>query len=117
MLPSGLWRGFWEQPHFGRQFMDDFLLRFAEGQVSGSGRDIIGLFVIRGTYEGGHLQFVKKYLGKHKVVYTGTYDGEGSIHGRWVIPGELVTTEGPFSLSPSPRQANSDDPIQEIGPG
>src|SRR5215210_7366287 len=103
MFPSGLWRGYWEQPVFGRQFMDDFTLRFADGQITGSGRDIVGLFVIRGQYQGGSLEFVKQYVGKHKVVYTGTYDGEGSIHGTWVIPEGIFTTTGPFSLSPSPR--------------
>ncbi|MFT3880217.1 MAG: hypothetical protein QM703_11220 [Gemmatales bacterium] len=112
MLPSGLWRGFWEQPYFGRQFMEDFTLKFNDGVVSGGGKDIIGLFVIKGEYEAGKLSFVKQYIGKHKVIYSGQYDGEGSIHGTWVIPGDLT---GPFSLSPSPYQAKPDDPIQEIG--
>lgn len=117
MFPSGLWRGYWEQPVFGRQFMDDFTLRFADGVVTGSGRDIIGPFVIRGDYEGGRVQFVKQYLGRHRVVYTGTYDGEGTIHGRWVIGEGTFASEGPFALSPSPRQPDPDAPIHEIRPG
>lgn len=111
MLPSGLWRGFWEQPYFGRQFMEDFTLRFANGVVSGGGHDIIGLFVIKGEYNQGELSFVKQYIGKHQVIYTGKYDGEGSIHGTWAITGNST---GPFSLSPSPYQSNPDAPIQEI---
>jgi hypothetical protein len=70
------------------------------------------MFVIKGDYTPGEIRFVKQYLGRHQVIYTGTYDGEGSIHGTWVIPGD---TSGPFSLSPSPMQVNPDDPIQEIG--
>ncbi|MBL8823096.1 MAG: hypothetical protein JNJ77_10950 [Planctomycetia bacterium] len=112
MYPSGLWRGFWEQQYFGRQFMDDFTLKFHNGSISGGGKDIVGLFVIKGEYDQGQISFVKQYIGKHKVVYTGQYDGEGSIHGTWVIPGD---SKGPFSLSPSPYQAKADDPIQEIG--
>lgn len=112
MYPSGLWRGFWEQQFYGRQFMEDFTLRFADGIVSGGGKDIIGLFVVKGEYTDGQINFVKQYVGRHKVIYTGQYDGEGSIHGTWVIPGD---TKGPFSLSPSPYQSKPDDPIQEIG--
>lgn len=111
MYPSGLWRGFWEQQFYGRQFMEDFTLRFNDGVITGGGRDIIGIFVIKGEYETGKISFVKQYIGRHQVIYTGQYDGEGSIHGTWVIPGEGT---GPFSLSPSPYQAKPDDPIQEI---
>lgn len=92
--------------------MEDFTLRFDNGIVSGGGKDIIGMFVIKGDYSAGEITFVKQYIGRHKVVYTGQYDGEGSIHGTWVIPGN---NKGPFSLSPSPYQAKPDDPIQEIG--
>jgi hypothetical protein len=112
MYPSGLWRGFWEQPFFGRQFMEDFTLKFNGGIVSGGGHDIIGVFVIKGDYNAGQISFVKQYVGKHKVIYSGQYDGEGSIHGTWVIPDN---GSGPFSLSPSPYQVKPDDPIQEIG--
>jgi hypothetical protein len=113
MYPSGLWRGYWEQPLWGRQFMDDFTLKFHDGVVSGGGRDVIGLFLIKGEYQGTHVSFVKQYVGKHKVVYAGEYDGEGTIHGRWHILGNGA---GPFALSPTPPKSRQDAPIQEIAP-
>ena len=114
MYPSGLWRGYWEQPFLGRQPMNDFTLRFAGGAVEGGGRDIIDRFTFSGTYdEQGNVVLVKQYIGKHKhqVLYRGSYDGEGTIHGTWSI-GELWS--GPFALSPSPRRPADDSAIQEI---
>ncbi len=35
MYPSGVWRGYWEQPMLGRQAMSDFTLRFGDGVVEG----------------------------------------------------------------------------------
>jgi len=116
MFPSGLWRGHWEQPGFGRQFMHDFTLRFDAGVITGGGRDIVGPFVIRGTHDGGRVEFVKQYLGRHQVAYIGSYDGEGTIHGRWVIVEGPFVAEGPFALSPSPRQPDPTAPIHEIRP-
>jgi hypothetical protein len=113
MYPSGLWRGYWEQPGFGRQFMEDFRLRFQDGVVSGSGRDMVGPFVIRGEYTSGDVAFVKQYLGRHQVVYSGQYDGEGTIYGRWTIVG---TGTGPFALSPVRGRENTSGPVEEIRP-
>ena len=113
MYPSGLWRGYWEQPFWGRQTMSDFMLKFKDGVVVGGGRDVVGSFVIKGEYQGIKLTFVKQYLGKHQVIYSGEYDGEGTIHGHWHIPGNAM---GPFALSPVPPKVSQDAPIQEIGP-
>jgi hypothetical protein len=113
MYPSGLWRGFWEQGAYGRQFMNDFTLNFKDGEITGQGYDIVGIFAIHGSYQAASIEFTKKYLGAHYVVYTGNYDGEGSINGTWEIPG---FDRGPFSLSPSPRKADPNEPVQEIGP-
>ena len=32
---------------------------------------------------------VKLFLGRHRVLYRGRYDGEGTIHGTWSIGGKL----------------------------
>ena len=112
MYPSGLWRGYWEQPAFGRQPMDDFLLRFADGMVEGEGRDVIGRFTVTGTCDDhGAVSFVKQYIGRHRVLYRGVYDGEGTIFGAWSI-GE--SWSGPFALSPVRGSPPLDSPIRDI---
>jgi hypothetical protein len=98
MYLSGKWRGWWQQPGFGRQPMEEFELRFADGVIQGRGRDVVGAFVFKGTYdEQGTVRLLKQYLGKHRVLYEGSYDGEGTIAGTWVIP---PAWSGPFALSP-----------------
>lgn len=93
--------------------MDDFALHFKNGIVTGGGRDVVGPFVIKGEYDGANVSFIKQYLGKHQVLYSGEYDGEGTIHGHWHIVGNSA---GPFALSPVPPKVSLDEPIQEISP-
>jgi hypothetical protein len=108
---SGTWRGYWEQTFWGRQPMHDLVLRFADGRVEGSGVDIIGRFTFSGTYdEHGNVKLTKQYVGKHAVLYRGTYDGEGTIFGRWSI-GKLFS--GPFALTLSGQSA-ADAPVIHI---
>jgi hypothetical protein len=98
MYPSGPWRGFWEQQFWGHQVMRDLVLRFADGQVEGAGIDVVGRFTFQGHYDNaGHVVLVKQYLNRHQVLYTGRYDGEGTIFGEWSI-GSIW--RGPFALSP-----------------
>jgi hypothetical protein len=114
MYPSGRWDGFWVQTGYGRQAMTPFTLFFSAGAVTGSGRDRVGPFTFQGEYDEatGEVRMVKKYLGKHSVLYTGRPDGEGSIQGTWVIPGNDT---GPFLLRPALSKPTSDEPIQEFG--
>jgi hypothetical protein len=84
--------------------MEPLVLRFAGGVVEGEGRDVIGAFTFRGTYDdGGRVVMVKQYVGRHRVLYSGAYDGEGTIHGTWSIE---PYWSGPFALSMD-RQAAS----------
>jgi hypothetical protein len=112
MYPSGLWRGYWEQVYWGRQPMPDLVLHFADGIVTGEGRDCIGPFTFEGTYDDrGNVVMVKQYLGRHKVLYEGTYDGEGTVFGRWSIGGFW---SGPFALSPVRQRPSEDAPIESL---
>jgi hypothetical protein len=112
MYPSGAWRGHWEQTIWGRQAMRDLVLRFEGGMVEGSGVDVVGRFTFAGTYDdGGNVALLKRYVGKHEVLYLGRYDGEGSIVGTWSIR-ELWS--GPFALSPADFRVPSDAPILTI---
>jgi len=78
--------GWWEQAHYGRQPMVDLKLQFSGEEVYGNGRDIIGLFTLRGTLNAqGEVTLLKQYLGQHSVQYFGRYDGEGVLAGEWRI--------------------------------
>lgn len=118
MYPSGTWHGFWEQKEFGRQPMQEFRLRFRDGAVDGDGKDIIGPFVFRGEYDEttGQVRMVKQYLGRHRVVYEGAPDGEGSIAGIWSIPDwdGTVGWTGPFLLRPVIARPTGEEAIEEV---
>src|SRR5690242_12032352 len=98
MYPSGVWRGHWDQQGWGRQPMGPLVLRFENGRIEGEGRDMVGPFTFAGEYDDrGAIRMVKQYLGRHQVLYQGTYDGEGTIFGQWSIP---PFWSGSFALSP-----------------
>jgi hypothetical protein len=54
--------------------------------MTGSGRDWVGEFTIRGKYtiEDGRCHFTKRYVGRHDVFYKGFNEGKG-IWGTWEI--------------------------------
>ena len=54
---------------------------------------------------------MKQYIGKHRVLYVGQPDGEGSIQGTWSI-GKADT--GPFLLRPALAKPTGEEPIAEI---
>jgi hypothetical protein len=113
MYPSGAWRGFWEQPMFGKQSMRQLTLRFECGRIDGDGVDVIGRFTFTGTYDdGGSVAMIKQYVGRHQVLYLGAYDGEGSILGRWSI-GDYWS--GPFALAPLYGDAEGDALVETVG--
>jgi hypothetical protein len=105
MASTSHWRGYWEQRGWGRQSMHDLVLKFAEGVISGKGNDCIGSFRFEGTCDSqGVVVMMKQYLGKHRVLYQGQYDGEGTIFGRWSIG---PFDSGEFLLSLVPDRAAS----------
>lgn len=113
MYPSGLWEGFWFQEAFGKQQMTAFTLRFANGEISGEGRDLVGRFTFSGAYDiaNGDIVMMKQYIGKHRVLYRGKPDGEGCIGGTWNVEDVLT---GPFLLKPVLQRPTSDEPIDEM---
>lgn len=91
-FPSGEWEGFFLQPRFfsGRVKMS-LMLTFRRGRVSGEGRDRVGDFVVRGTYDfdSGEVHFHKRYLQKHDVYYRGFAEPQNKgIWGTWQIKQE-----------------------------
>ena len=94
--------------------MHDLTFRFADGDVQGEGRDCIGPFSFHGNYdETGAISLVKKYHGRHEVIYRGLPDGEGLIFGQWSI-GSIWS--GTFALAPLVVPGPPDAPIHEIRP-
>eukprot|EP00347_Sterkiella_histriomuscorum_P023409 403334748 len=73
-------------------------LAIAEGLVIGYGSDEVGEFVINGFQKGDKIRFVKKYDGKHTVMYKGTIDQNNVVRGFWDIQG----TQGKFELKSNP---------------
>lgn len=109
-MHSGPWRGWWEQLGLGRQQMDDLILTFSFGALSGWGHDCIGGFTLQGNYgSNGSVSFVKQYTGRHAVMYQGQSTGEGVIYGHWLIP---KRGNGRFALAPDGK--STDLPIREL---
>jgi len=113
VYPSGQWEGFWVQQELGRQAMTPFFLHFNGSEIEGSGKDIVGRFSFSGTVDEqtGNIVMVKQYIGRHRVIYRGQPDGEGSIQGTWQI-GRFHT--GPFLIRPLFQKPRSDAPIQDM---
>jgi len=103
-FPSGRWIGFFVQKHLlpGKHSME-LHLTFADGTLSGDGRDCVGKFTVHGRYNlaDGRCRWTKLYLGKHAVYYEGFNEGQG-IWGAWHIPATSLTIEvsGGFHIWP-----------------
>ena len=94
---SGEWTGFFveaEKPGWMHLF-----LVFKDGSITGEGTDYVGPWHIRGSYDEktGECSWVKQYLKKHHVEYSGKFvDGTGIV-GVWNIGGYLT---GEFRIWP-----------------
>ena len=98
-FPSGEWKGFWVQKEMrGRQWMR-LALEFSGGKISGQGQDIIGKFLLTGSYnlKTGRCALLKAYLRQHCVSYEGFNDGDGLwMWGTW----KLSEDTGGFHIWP-----------------
>ena len=98
-FPSGEWKGFYlQQSVQGRQWMT-LAMQFAQGEVSGEGRDLVGQFTLKGSYDlaDGRCLLTKTYPGSHQVIYEGSNEGDGKwLWGLWRIGAE----SGGFHLWP-----------------
>lgn len=115
-FPSGPWSGYYQQ--HGRHGMD-LTLTFRKGQISGDGRDSVGTFLIRGSYDTqtGKCHWSKRYLGAHDVHYDGYNEGKG-IWGVWDLRG---WGRGGFHIWPKAWGQgiglSLEEEIEEPGPG
>jgi hypothetical protein len=100
-FPSGAWTGFFLQPGTPGKHWMELHLTFQEGNMSGEGRDWVGTFSIRGSYQtgSGECHWTKKYTGKHDVYYRGFNEGKG-IWGVWEFPSSSPGGRGGFHIWP-----------------
>jgi len=82
------WKG-WHKQNDDKSDMDlDMCLN--NGAIFGSGHDVVGAFVIRGNFNRAttDFNFVKQYIGQHKVLYFGKATGNKGdlvVRGKWAI--------------------------------
>jgi hypothetical protein len=124
-FPSGKWVGFFLDKRLPGRHRMEILLTFAGGRMSGEGRDRVGKFTFEGDYSvtDGRCRWVKKYLGKHAVHYTGFNEGKG-IWGTWELRWGPLHFTGGFHIWPEgmedptqPRLAEEADvPVEQVLP-
>ncbi len=86
LFPSGPWTGFYNYGAGSPRHRMDMTLTFANARMDGDGRDDVGIFLIKGRYDGasGECHWTKTYVGAHDVFYHGFREGKG-IWGTWEI--------------------------------
>jgi hypothetical protein len=97
LFPSGPWTGFFLDRRVPGRHQMELRLTFADGHMSGDGRDRVGEFSIAGEYDAatGKCSFTKQYRRKHAVDYSGYNEGKG-IWGTW----KLEDATGGFHIWP-----------------
>jgi hypothetical protein len=85
-FPSGRWTGFYLQYWLPGRHTTKLELTAAEGQLRATGHDLVGPYTMDGSYDlaTGRCEWIKQYVGKHRVTYRGINDGHG-IWGVWEI--------------------------------
>jgi hypothetical protein len=85
-FPSGRWLGFFLDARMPGKHQMELLLTFRRNEMTGEGRDRVGKFVVRGSYdlEDGKCRWHKRYLSQHDVFYQG-YAEEKGIWGTWEL--------------------------------
>ncbi len=111
-MPNFQCDGWWEQLGYGRKPMTNLFIEFANGQLVGSGDDMVGPFVLNGHVQGDQVVIRKQYLGQHAIDYHGTYNGEGVYFGDWRISGYVG---GKWSIHVRSVAEGSESVISEIG--
>ncbi len=102
-FPSGPWVGFFLQRLVPGRHLMELRLEFRREEITGTGRDWVGSFLVRGRYDlaDGRCHWHKRYVGKHDVFYQGFNEGKG-IWGTWEIAAskEMFHQRGGFHIWP-----------------
>ena len=91
---SGPWGGYWMQGKLkGIMTLE---LSFRSGQITGTGSDQAGAFMLHGTYDDvGGVELVKQYA-LYPLLYRGVWSGR-ILRGKWLIG---TTCGGNFRMDP-----------------
>jgi len=108
-FPSGKWGGFYTCHGFTEKHPMELLLTFANGTMSGEGRDAVGEFLVSGRYhtDNGVCNFRKQYVARHAVEYSGFNEGKG-IWGTWEI---RAAAKGGFHIWPEGMTTAGEDAL------
>jgi hypothetical protein len=109
-FPSGKWVGFFLDRRMPGKHHMELHLNFANGNMTGEGRDRVGEFVIKGSYNtaSGECRFTKRYLAAHSISYRGFNEGKG-IWGIWELIWDQLKFQGGFHIWPE----GMGDPTQQ----
>lgn len=125
-FPSGEWVGFWVQRSlYGNDRKRvEFTLRFANGEVTGQGRDFIDQCVIRGRYDvkSGEVTFQKRHVNlRYDVFYRGFAEQvKKGIWGVWELPSDRdgfhIWPKGIADPTVDRLEEEADVPLKERAP-
>jgi hypothetical protein len=123
-FPSGEWIGFWLQRGWpGKQWMT-LAIQFTAGTVTAEGRDPLGEFLFRGSYnlQDGRCTLIKTYPASHQVAYSGANEGDGKwLWGLWKTPGDTggfhLWPKGEADPTDSNLKAKKQAPVEPKRPG
>jgi hypothetical protein len=107
LFPSGPWTGFFLDRRVPGRHQMELRLTFADGRMSGDGRDRSGTFTVDGVYSrtDGKCAFTKQYR-EHAIDYAGYNEGKG-IWGTW----KLSDLTGGFHIWP---EGMADPTVQHL---
>ncbi len=100
-FPSGRWLGFFLDKRMPGRHDMELTLDFADGRMSGSGRDRVGTFTVEGAYDikDGACLWIKGYINAHAITYRGFNEGKG-IWGTWELNWSGLIYTGGFHIWP-----------------
>ncbi|HEY0983291.1 hypothetical protein [Schlesneria sp.] len=110
-FPSGAWEGYYLEPGSSKRFQMELHLVFRDGTLRGDGRDSVGEFLFKGTYEkeSGKCWWTKRYIGAHDVAYQGYNEGRG-IWGVWELS---LAHKGGFHIWPRGQGSGEGQEVSE----
>ena len=113
MQQSHACTGWWAQRGLGRQEMEGLRMTVADGRISGSGMDMVGVFTFEGRVADGRVTMQKLYFEKYTVRYTGQYDGDSRLWGTWHLFGD----QGPWEIVLRQGEAEAEEvTVEEAQP-